>query len=97
MQVNTMLLNEFLKEPSSSARLESDRPLGALGLKRHVALRIPFFIPAVLAIAETDLVLTVPRTLAKNDKADNEFADDRTSSRAQAVSLLHELASPPNE
>src|SRR5437879_7897250 len=74
-----------------------DRPLGALGLKRNVALRIPFFIPAVLAIAQTDLVLTVPRTFAKNDKADNEFADDRTSSRAQAVSLLHELASPPNE
>jgi DNA-binding transcriptional LysR family regulator len=42
-----------------------DRPLGALGLKRHVALRIPFFIPAVLAIAQSDLVLTVPRTLAK--------------------------------
>jgi len=53
---------------SSSARLESDRPLGGLGLKRHVALRIPFFIPAVLAIAETDLVLTVPRTLAKMTK-----------------------------
>jgi DNA-binding transcriptional LysR family regulator len=43
-----------------------DRPLGALGLKRHVALRI--FIPAVLAIAQTDLVLTVPRTLAKMTK-----------------------------
>jgi len=42
-----------------------DRPLAALGLKRHVALRIPFFVPAVLAIAQTDLVLTVPRTLAK--------------------------------
>ena len=45
-----------------------DRPLGAPGLKRHVALRIPFFIPAVLAIAQTDLVLTVPRTLAKMTK-----------------------------
>src|SRR6266853_2680852 len=45
-----------------------DRPLGALGLKRHVALRIPFFIPAVLAIAQTDLVLTVPRTLATMTK-----------------------------
>jgi DNA-binding transcriptional LysR family regulator len=41
-----------------------DQPLKALGQKRHVALRIPFYIPAVLAIAETDLVLTVPRTLA---------------------------------
>jgi len=39
----------------------------------------------------------VPRRTASDDKADNEFADDRTSSRAQAVSILHELASPPNE
>src|SRR6476659_1450278 len=45
-----------------------DRPLGALGLKRHVALRIPFFVPAVLAIAQTDLALTVPRTLANMTK-----------------------------
>jgi DNA-binding transcriptional LysR family regulator len=42
-----------------------DRPLAALGLKRRVALGIPFFIPAVFAIAQTDLVLTVPRTLAR--------------------------------
>jgi DNA-binding transcriptional LysR family regulator len=45
-----------------------DHPLAALGQKRQVALRIPFFIPAVLAIAQTDLVLTVPRTLAKVTK-----------------------------
>jgi hypothetical protein len=37
-----------------------DQPLEALGLKRRVALRIPFFIPALFAIAATDLVLTVP-------------------------------------
>ena len=42
-----------------------DRPLAQLGLKRRVALRIPFFIPAVFAAAQTDLILTVPRTLAK--------------------------------
>ena len=41
-----------------------DQLLKALGQKRQVALRIPFYIPAVLAIAQTDLVLTVPRTLA---------------------------------
>ena len=45
-----------------------DQPLKALGQKRHVALRIPFCIPAVLAIAQTDLVLTVPRTLANVTK-----------------------------
>jgi DNA-binding transcriptional LysR family regulator len=41
-----------------------DQPLKALGQKRHVVVRIPFYIPAILAIAQTDLVLTVPRTLA---------------------------------
>jgi DNA-binding transcriptional LysR family regulator len=41
-----------------------DQPLEALGLKRRVALRIPFFVPALFAVTETDLVLTVPRTLA---------------------------------
>jgi DNA-binding transcriptional LysR family regulator len=42
-----------------------DRPLAQLGVKRRVALRIPFFIPAIFAIARTDLILTVPRKLAK--------------------------------
>jgi DNA-binding transcriptional LysR family regulator len=41
-----------------------DQPLSALGQKRHVAVRFAFYIPAILAIAQTDLVLTVPRTLA---------------------------------
>jgi DNA-binding transcriptional LysR family regulator len=45
-----------------------DQPLKALGQKRHIALRMPFYIPAVLAIAHTDLVLTVPRTLANVTK-----------------------------
>jgi DNA-binding transcriptional LysR family regulator len=45
-----------------------DQPLKALGLKRHVVLRLPFYIPAILAIAQTDLVLTVPRTLANVTK-----------------------------
>ena len=42
-----------------------DRPLAQLGAKRRVALSLPFFVPAVFAIAQTDLVLTVPRRLAK--------------------------------
>src|SRR6267143_6497262 len=42
-----------------------DRPLQQLGVKRLVALRLPFFLPAIFAIAKTDLVLTVPRKLAK--------------------------------
>ena len=42
-----------------------DRPLAQLGAKRRVAVSLPFFVPAVFAIAQTDLVLTVPRRLAK--------------------------------
>ncbi len=42
-----------------------DRALSQLGAKRHVALTLPFYVPATFAIAETDLILTVPRRLAK--------------------------------
>jgi DNA-binding transcriptional LysR family regulator len=45
-----------------------DQPLRALGQKRHIVARIPFYIPAILAIAQTDLVLTLPRTLANITK-----------------------------
>jgi DNA-binding transcriptional LysR family regulator len=41
-----------------------DRPLAQLGVKRPVVLSMPFFVPAVFAIAHTDLILTVPRELA---------------------------------
>jgi len=41
-----------------------DRPLAQLGAKRHVVLSLPFFVPAIFAIAQTDLILTVPRKLA---------------------------------
>jgi len=42
-----------------------DRPLAQLGLKRRVGLSIPFFVPAIFAIASTDLVLTVLRRLVQ--------------------------------
>jgi DNA-binding transcriptional LysR family regulator len=42
-----------------------DRPLAQLGVKRRVALRLPFFVPAIFGIVKTDLILTVPRRLAK--------------------------------
>jgi DNA-binding transcriptional LysR family regulator len=42
-----------------------DRPLGDLGLRRRVALSVPFFVPAVVAVAHSDLVLTLPRKLVK--------------------------------
>jgi DNA-binding transcriptional LysR family regulator len=42
-----------------------DRALSQLGAKRRVAFTLPFFVPAIFAIARTDLILTVPRRLAK--------------------------------
>src|SRR5438034_4946269 len=37
-----------------------DRPLAQLGMKRRIVLSLPFFVPAIFAIAQTDLILTVP-------------------------------------
>ena len=42
-----------------------DRPLAELGLKRHAVLRVPFFVTTIFTVARTDLILTVPRRLAK--------------------------------
>lgn len=42
-----------------------DRPLAQLALKRRVVLSIPFFVPAIFAIADTDMIVTVPKRLAK--------------------------------
>jgi DNA-binding transcriptional LysR family regulator len=42
-----------------------DRALSQLGAKRRVTLTLPFYVPAIFAIAQTDLILTVPRRLAK--------------------------------
>ena len=42
-----------------------DRALAQLGAKRSVALSLPFFVPAIFAIGQTDLILTVPRKLAQ--------------------------------
>ena len=58
-------LPHALVETLGSQQTMVDRPLAQLGVKRRVALRLPFFLPAIFAIARTDLVLTVPRKLAK--------------------------------
>jgi DNA-binding transcriptional LysR family regulator len=64
-------LEQYLKLPHALVKtLEGqqtlvDRPLAQLGLKRQVSLSIPFFVPTIFAIARTDLVITVPRRLAK--------------------------------
>jgi DNA-binding transcriptional LysR family regulator len=57
--------SHVLVETSDGQQTLVDRPLAQLGVKRNVALRLPFFVPAMFAIARTDLVLTVPRKLAR--------------------------------
>jgi DNA-binding transcriptional LysR family regulator len=42
-----------------------DRPLGELGYRRQVGLRVPFFIPGIMALENTELVLTSPLRLAR--------------------------------
>jgi DNA-binding transcriptional LysR family regulator len=42
-----------------------DRRLSEVGAKRRAPVRLPFFVPTVLAVARTDLTLTLPRRLAK--------------------------------
>ena len=41
-----------------------DRPLAALGQKRRIGLTVPYFAPAALAVAETNMILTLPRRMA---------------------------------
>jgi DNA-binding transcriptional LysR family regulator len=41
-----------------------DRPLNALSVKRDIGLSLPFFAPAVGAVANSDMILTIPRRLA---------------------------------
>ena len=54
-----------LVETSKGQQTLVDRPLAQLGVKRRVVLTLPFFVPAIFAIARTDVILTVPRQLAK--------------------------------
>jgi DNA-binding transcriptional LysR family regulator len=42
-----------------------DVALSALGLARHVALRVPHFIAGAMLVAESDMVLTLPGRLAR--------------------------------
>lgn len=66
-----LTLKQYLEFPH--AQVESlggqqtlvDRTLAQLGRKRRVALVLPYFLAAIFAVAETDLIVTVPRRLAK--------------------------------
>jgi DNA-binding transcriptional LysR family regulator len=66
-----LTLRQYLKYPHAAVNILAgqqtipDRPLGDLALERRVALVVPFSVPAVFAIAQTDMILTLPRKLAK--------------------------------
>jgi DNA-binding transcriptional LysR family regulator len=60
-----MKLPHVLVETWAGQQTLVDRPLAQLGLKRHVVLSVPFFVPAIFAVAYTDMIVTVPRKLAK--------------------------------
>ena len=71
MRSRRLTLKQYLQFPHALVETLAgqqtlvDRPLAQLGAKRHVVFSLPFFVPAIFAIAQTDLVLTLPRKLAK--------------------------------
>jgi DNA-binding transcriptional LysR family regulator len=66
-----MSLTQYLRYPHAVVNILAgqqtipDRPLGDLALKRRVELLVPSFVPAVLAVARTRMILTLPHKLAK--------------------------------
>jgi DNA-binding transcriptional LysR family regulator len=44
-----------------------EKRLGDLGLKRHLAMRVPYFSAAIRSVAGTQLIATVPRRLADHE------------------------------
>ena len=66
-----MTLTEYLKFAHVVVNVRAgqqtlvDRPLADLGLQRQVALTVPYFFVAMLAVSGTDYLVTVPRRLAK--------------------------------
>jgi DNA-binding transcriptional LysR family regulator len=64
-------LNEYLKyrhvvvDVLSGQQPPVDRPLAVLGLRRSVGLVLPYFLPACLAVAKSNMILTTPSRLAR--------------------------------
>jgi hypothetical protein len=58
-------LPHALVQTLEGQQIPAERTLTQLGTKRRVALRLPFFVPAIFAMAHTDRILAVPRRLAK--------------------------------
>jgi len=77
--------------PGSVKQTPVDRPLAELGLKRRAALRIPFFVPTIRAIARTDLTLTLPRRCGEFS-FDARRAFGGAASRDQRLFVFHGVA-----
>jgi DNA-binding transcriptional LysR family regulator len=64
-------LHQYLKYPHvvvdvlSGQQTPVDHPLAVLGLKRQVGLVLPYFLPAALAVAQSNMILTTPSRLAR--------------------------------
>jgi len=74
-----------------------DRPLAQLGAKRRVALRLPFFLPAIFAIAKTDLGPDGPSQVSQDHRSDSWSARGGTAARDRSFSVLRCVAFAPNE
>jgi DNA-binding transcriptional LysR family regulator len=70
VRARRLALDQYLKyrhvvvNVLSGQQTPIDRPLRALAQKRQVGLVIPFFAPAILAVAQSNMILTVPKRLA---------------------------------
>jgi DNA-binding transcriptional LysR family regulator len=70
LSVRTVSLAQYLKyrhvviSVIAGQQTLVDRPLSALSMRREVGLTLPFFSPAIPTVANTDMILTVPRRLA---------------------------------
>jgi DNA-binding transcriptional LysR family regulator len=70
-----------------------DRRLAELGVKRHAVLCLPFFVPTVLAIARTDLVLTLPAAVGQDYGAGCRRPRRGPAARDQGIFVLYGVAS----
>jgi DNA-binding transcriptional LysR family regulator len=70
IRARRVTLDQYLKFPHVVVNVlygqqtPVDRPLRALAQKRQIGLIIPYFAASVLAVARSDMILTVPKRLA---------------------------------
>ena len=82
----------FLSQPAMSRALDGqqtmvDRPLAQLGVKRHVALRLPFFLPAIFALAEAERSEAQHLRPRNKEPRNNKFSSRTAPSSAHSVTL----------